>query len=698
MRILRNRERRDTPQNPTPITQHLSPNTSFLLFSAFLVLFLCGFVSWGAAEPTEPTEPVEGTGSGVEEDFEDTLLMEGEGLTFTSTVETSQQIQRIDAEEIRRLNPQDTVALLEKAFNLNVTRNGSYGSVSGISLRGYGSGRVAVLIDGVPVNSAQNGTFDLGRISPESIEEIEVIYGGSDTKFNFTGAQGGVVNIITNRWKPEGKRIEAEVSNQFYLPESYVNQSGDEEYPPLSSLLDTQKARVLYQANTGPWNRKFSIEGTRAENQFLYEDDQEQVRRQSGAGVQDVRGDLSILWDPKEERRVLFNGSFYGGAKEVPGPMYSTNPGDQDDVYVNGSLLYGREGLWGNQGDMEAVLSYAYEGTDWKDATGTTTHDLHTGTFINRWNLRASDQLLFRASGDVTLVYLDSSNLDTRWDAQGGAAVTGEFSPRMDFLVVPSIKLVVAEDTVFPVPKLGLVYTASEVVTLKNNWFRTFRLPTLNDRYWPEDSFAKGNPDLKPEDGVGTDFMVEYRARGALVFQGSLYAAYQRDAISWQVSGGKWSPENIAEAAYFGSDIRIESDFHPNVRISGSYSWLLTYVLTDDLTFSDDKRMPYAPVHTLGMGVEVLWESGSLSVSQQYRSERYTTPVNAAPLDPYFTLDVDLVQSLGAPWTLFVSAKNALGSSYQLVEGYPMPRTTLSMGVRYTWEEKPNQDSRSAGR
>jgi vitamin B12 transporter len=204
-------------------------------------LLLCGFVSRGAAEPTEPTKPVESTGAGVEEDFEDTLLLEGEGLTFTSTVETSQQIQRIDAEEIRRLNPPDTVALLEKAFNLNVTRNGSYGSVSGISLRGYGSGRVAVLIDGVPVNSAQNGTFDLGRISPESIEEIEVIYGGSDTKFNYTGAQGGVVNIITNRRKPEGRRIEAEVSNLFYLPESYVTQSGDKEYPPLSSLLDTRK-------------------------------------------------------------------------------------------------------------------------------------------------------------------------------------------------------------------------------------------------------------------------------------------------------------------------------------------------------------------------------------------------------------------------------------------------------------------------
>jgi len=626
--------------------------------------------------------------------IEDLPLLEGEGITFTAAVETTQQIRRIGKEEIQSLQAPDTTSLLERAFHLGITRNGPYGSVSGVSLRGYGSGRVAILVDGVPVNSLQTGGFDLNRLSPDDLEGVEVIYGGADTRFAYSGAQGGVINLITRRMNEEGSRWDITLTNQFALPEPYVADTGDRVWPPLTDLGDTQKLRLGWETLQGSSGLKAGFETVRAGNHFLFQDPQYKIRRRTGAGVQDIRGDISYLWDSGRERSLLVSGSFYWGDKDVPGPLYSTNPGTQEDLYLQSAMQYRREELSDAGASTEFVLSYTYEGTDYTDATGNTTQGLHTIQGISRWEIPTATEgkLTYRPSVDVTYGYLDSSNLGVVSRPEGGLSLGVEYAASEKLTLIPFLKMVITETTVMPVPKLGILYRISDSITVKHNWFRTFRLPTLNDLYWPEDSFAKGNPDLKPEDGVGTDLILELNKPGAYALEGSFYATYQKDAISWQPgSGGKWTPTNIAEALYFGSDWRVSTDFHPNLKLTATYGWLLTYVLTGDLTVRDDKRMPYQPVHRFGAGVEVLWNTGSLAITQKYEGERYATIVNAAPLAPYFTLDLSLTQRLGDSWTLLISGSNLLGANYQLIENYPLPRTTVSVGLRFSGESKPRK-------
>ena len=105
-------------------------------------------------------------------------------LTIVGTRHTSQQILLIEREDIESSGAQDLASLLQEALNLNLARYGSYGNQASIHLRGYSSRRLAFLIDGVPVNSAFDGRFDVSQIDLNSVERIEVIYGGSDTKFN----------------------------------------------------------------------------------------------------------------------------------------------------------------------------------------------------------------------------------------------------------------------------------------------------------------------------------------------------------------------------------------------------------------------------------------------------------------------------------------------------------------------------------
>ena len=388
-----------------------------------------------------------------------------------------------------------------------------------------------------------------------------------------------------------------------------------------------------------------------------------------------------------DQSKLLFSGSLYYGDKNVPGTVTSVTVGEQRDTRTMETVLLDLNRVGSDRLDTEIVFSHNFGSLDWEAPAEKAVHDLHTVNFVNRWGWFASEELFLRIGGDAQYSSLDSTSVGKVHTTEGGLYVTAEISlGRLQ--LIPSLKTVFREnDAPVPVPKFGLAYKVSDEVGLKNNYFRTFKFPTLNDLYWPADSFAKGNPDLKPEDGFGADFNLSYRKAGAFTFEGSLHTSYYRDAISWQSSAGLWRPDNIGKAWYLGSDDTVKSDLSDVLKLTLNYSFLMTYVLSDGYGLNDDKRMPYQPVHTFGLGLEIDWKHGSLSLTERYVGERYSTVLNVTRLDPYFTLDVDLVQRMGI-YSLLLSIKNAFGADYRLVDGYPMPGCTIYTGLKLNYEKK----------
>ena len=120
----------------------------------------------------------------------------------------------------------------------------------------------------------------------------------------------------------------------------------------------------------------------------------------------------------------------------------------------------------------------------------------------------------------------------------------------------------------------------------------------------------------------------------------------------------------------------------PGLMVDGRYSLLLTYLLTDGLTLADQRRMPYKPLHTLGLGARWRWESGSLAVRGHFESSRYTSTLNLYQLPAFATVDLTFDQAMGGGLTFFSSLTNALNQSYETVEGYPLPGAAFTAGVR----------------
>ncbi|MDR2943212.1 MAG: TonB-dependent receptor [Treponema sp.] len=638
------------------------------------------------------------------ENDNDNLFIENEGISVVGTAQTSQQTAVIEKDEIERRNAPDLAALLQESLGLNIVRYGSYGNHAGMNLRGLDSKRVAVLIDGIPADSALDGKFDINQIDLNSIERIEVIYGGSDSKYNVSGAMGGVINIITVKKQKSGLRLGGAVSNTSALPGEYRGRNGQTQGPDWEDLADTQNIDVSGAYGGDGFSVTANIFANRAENHFLFIDRYNYTRRKDNNEVWDAGGAVSVIGQLSDDSKLITSSNFYYSGKNIPVSGFSINAGKQQDISSRNNIMLDMPRAFRDDLAMEASLGWHFTRRDYTAPLSAQTadifsrHDQHNLTAINRWNWYTNEKLSLKSGFDYRFIYLDSTDIGNRNRHDGGIYLTAEYRPVQKFMIIPSVKAALASegDTPFTVaPKLGLLWNVTENFTLKNNYFRSFKFPDFEELYWSESSGATGNPDLKPEDGWGGDIGLSWRFKDLFSFESAFFTHWLKNSIHWyQGTGGVWRPENVGEAMFFGLDSRltfnIPVSFGPVKKIipSVSYQYLLSYLLSFGYGFADNKRIPYSPEHTAASSLEISWNTGSIIISANYESLRYNDRANVTELKPHFLLNASVNQKTGKNLAFFAALRNILNESYESFADYPMPGITLTLGLRANLEVK----------
>jgi len=169
------------------------------------VLALAGF---GAADAASPA-PV--------------FTLKGITVTANRQAERLQDVpatvQVVTEKEIKDRNIQNTAQAISTVTGVATDRTVE----GGVSLRGYGSKNVLVLLDGQQMNSAWNGSVDWNMIPVDNIRKIEVVSGGQSALYGGR-AVGGVINIITKTPKQDGIHGSANVSygSNATVKQSYI--------------------------------------------------------------------------------------------------------------------------------------------------------------------------------------------------------------------------------------------------------------------------------------------------------------------------------------------------------------------------------------------------------------------------------------------------------------------------------------------
>jgi vitamin B12 transporter len=241
------------------------------------------------------------------------------------------------------------------------------------------------------------------------------------------------------------------------------------------------------------------------------------------------------------------------------------------------------------------------------------------------------------------------------------------------------------------VVSLGVEHDLLNKFRVKGNVSRNYRIPNLNDIYWREDGYAKGNPDLVAESGwsgdVGLSFKTDYQNFN-LEVNSAFFASQTHDLIVWlPEDGGKWMPHNKRKGEVQGLEAGMDistafgdSEIHGKIFFTHTRSMLFS---SDEY---DGQEMVYIPRNQMSFSGGYARNSLYAALGGRYAGGRFYDFENT--LDPYVLFDTSLGYIFALPAfsaDLSFKINNVLDTNYQVVAWYAMPprnyRITLSLTI-----------------
>ncbi len=137
-------------------------------------------------------------------------------VTATRTAQSADEalasVSVISRDEIEASQANSVMELIQsRTVGVEFSRNGGPGANTNLFIRGTEGRHVLVLIDGVRVSSAIDGSFKWHNLPLEQVERIEIVRGPRSTLYG-SDAVGGVVQIFTRK----GEGLHASVGGGSY--------------------------------------------------------------------------------------------------------------------------------------------------------------------------------------------------------------------------------------------------------------------------------------------------------------------------------------------------------------------------------------------------------------------------------------------------------------------------------------------------
>ena len=109
---------------------------------------------------------------------------------------TSRPTFVIDRSRIESFGDRTVADALQDVPGVQLQSYGPFGAQVGYGIRGATSAQTLILVDGIPITDPTTGAVQLSQLSTIGVQRIEVVESGSSTLYG-TSASGGVINIIT---------------------------------------------------------------------------------------------------------------------------------------------------------------------------------------------------------------------------------------------------------------------------------------------------------------------------------------------------------------------------------------------------------------------------------------------------------------------------------------------------------------------
>lgn len=575
------------------------------------------------------------------------------------------KIQKIDSvtlEQFRFRNIADLLSLNTAV----IFKNYGPGQLSTVAFRGTSPNHTAVLWNGLNINLPTLGQTDFSTIPIAGFDQLSVQYGASASVVG-TDAVGG--SILLGSLKPQAG-LQVMIGRQ---QESFRNSQ--------------TQATIKYGTRL---NNNWNFSGKTAAYDGSMNNDYRHPER-NGEAISPAttfqKGLVQDLFFTKNEHEL-------SGHVWVTDNKLTTNPENlagrqMTRIKSSRSMLrYQFEGWTVRTSWIRDIIDYAVgdyskldhavtdrygvraERTfDWKIGKSGNTIQIQTGGEFTHYKTQVENYerpVITENRGDVFVL--------TRWQATSQLLISANL--RQAF--------VTGYNPPFT-PSLGAEYRLTQnrpyTIKLRGSLGRSYRVPTLNERYWKD----LGNPDIKPENGFNKELGAEavYTFNKNQSFSANL-SVYHNRIDNWLY----WNPT---------SNFRVENLQLVIARgIEAQFGWkgtweywkfgsTVNYMLTNtsqekiyDAYASDivGKQLPHIPLHGGNVTMFMQYKNLRLTNQLQIISKRFTTADHSQSAPAYllenFILETNFDRpNFGASFQARIN--NIYNTFYQTINGNPMP-------------------------
>ena len=565
-------------------------------------------------------------------------------------------------------------------------KNYGPGQLATVSFRGTAAQHTAVLWNGFNISLPTLGQSDFALLPVTGAAEVSVQHGPASATYG-NGAVGGTVLLTSPvRWGA-GLRLAAQgEAGSFGLGAGSVEGSFSNQQLAVRTAVSYRESRndfryPLPQGSGTTWQR--NPNSALRQSSFA----QDATLRVGTAG--EVQ---AAVWLTTSHRHLQ------------PGIGSNNDQAQQYDQSQRFLLGYRHQASPRHESGVRAawfedVLDYGLQNTDASKSRVRTTQVQadHTITFRPNLSLRLGAEAQ-RFAAHV-LDYLDGTEVvEHRFSGFGLL----RYDPLPTLRLTANVRQAVLPGRRPPLtPTLGaewqLAHTTTQLVIAKASFSRSYRAPTLNERYWR----PGGRPDLLPENSRGYEAGLrhELTAPNNLTLHTELTAYYQLvdDWVQWTPgAGGVWSPRNLRQVRAQGLEANTQLGWQPaGSRYALTTGLLYAYTQSQKVrgTATDPdpvgQQLAYVPLHSAAFTTQHTWRNWQAGTTLTFTGFRY---INAAATDflpAYTLLNASAGYTLRLPkaWALTVLAQgyNLTNLSYQSYAYRAMPLRSGAVSLRVAW-------------
>jgi vitamin B12 transporter len=590
--------------------------------------------------------------------------------------EIGSAVSVITAEELEQRQVRIVSDVLRDVPGLSVNRAGPVGSLTQVRMRGAEGNQTLVLIDGIEVNNPASGSeFNFANLLSAEIERIEVLRGPQSALYG-SDAIGGVVNIITK--DPE--------------PGFTVTTRGE-----LGSFSTKDG-----MANLSYGSEKFSISGTVER----YITDGVSVADESNGntekdGYDNTTARLKVGVKPIENLEFNVVGMLVDSDLDGDGSAVVVGAADSDDTSQStqkyamaNTKLTLADGAW----DHMLRATYVDDHTDYLNGSGVTTYtsegrrykyDYQTNYYFSTPEFADADHTLtFGAERDKEEQFTNSGFSGPNTVSIVNYGYSSEYRLGLwDSLFLSGAIRYDDNDDLFEnqtTYRATAAYLFQDTSTrLHGSFGRAVKNPTLFELFGSTPSFT-GNPNLKPEEGIGWDAGVE---QSFLDDQVILDVTYFNNRIKDLIQGSGNTAVNLPGTSRIqGIEFTASTEPFDNLRLDASY----TYTDGKDANGTELIRRPKHIASLVGnYSFNVKERPANINLSIQYNGKQTDTvydnffPVvtRNVTLDSYTLVNLAASYEIADGAEIFMRGENLLNEDYQEVYGYGTPGISFFAGV-----------------